>query len=54
MAEAKTPFSRTRFKQKTWYEYLIEQAFSLNPALIKFERASHEEVVDKFKKTGTC
>lgn len=36
--------------QKTWYEYLVEQAFLLNPALIKFERASHEEVVEKFKK----
>jgi len=36
--------------QKTWYEYLIEQAFSFNPALIKFERASHEEVIEKFKK----
>jgi very-short-patch-repair endonuclease len=36
--------------QKTWYEYLIEQAFSFSPALIKFERASHEEVVEKFKK----
>jgi len=35
--------------QKTWYEYLIEQAMS-NPALRKFERASHEEVVEKFKK----
>lgn len=36
--------------QKTWYEYLIEQAFSVNPALVKFERASHEEVVEKFRK----
>ncbi|ASU35112.1 DUF3320 domain-containing protein [Mucilaginibacter xinganensis] len=36
--------------QKTWYEYLIEQAFSFNPALVKFERASHEEVIEKFKK----
>ncbi len=36
--------------QKTWYEYLIEQAFQFNPALIKFERASHEEVIEKFKK----
>jgi very-short-patch-repair endonuclease len=36
--------------QKTWYEYLIERAFSFNPALIKFERASHEEVLEKFKK----
>ncbi|WP_426667672.1 DUF3320 domain-containing protein [Mucilaginibacter sp. McL0603] len=36
--------------QKTWYECLIEQAFALNPALSRFERASHEEVVEKFKK----
>jgi len=36
--------------QKTWYEYLIEQAFAFNPALVKFERASHEEVIEKFKK----
>lgn len=36
--------------QKTWYEYLIGQAFQLNPELSCFERASHEEVVDKFKK----
>ena len=36
--------------QKTWYEYLIEQAFKLNPELTSFERSSHEEVVEKFKK----
>ena len=36
--------------QKTWYEYLIGQAFRLNPELNRFERASHEEVVEKFKK----
>ncbi|HVW97484.1 MAG TPA: DUF3320 domain-containing protein [Mucilaginibacter sp.] len=36
--------------QKTWYEYLIEQAFAYNPALKKFERFSHEEVIEKFKK----
>lgn len=34
--------------QKTWYEYLIEHSMS-NLALRKFERASHEEVVEKFK-----
>jgi hypothetical protein len=36
--------------QKTWYEYLIGQAFKLNPELSRFERASHEEVISKFKK----
>jgi hypothetical protein len=36
--------------QKTWYEYLIEQAFTLNPELSRFERASHEEVIEKFKR----
>jgi len=36
--------------QKTWYEYLIGQAFSLNPELSRFERASHEEIIEKFKK----
>lgn len=35
--------------QKAWYEYLIEQAFTSSPALKKFERASHEEVLSKFK-----
>ncbi|QEM11017.1 DUF3320 domain-containing protein [Mucilaginibacter rubeus] len=36
--------------QKTWYEYLIEQAFRTSPEITKFERASHEEVIAKFKK----
>ncbi|MGZ3871376.1 MAG: DUF3320 domain-containing protein, partial [Mucilaginibacter sp.] len=36
--------------QKTWYEYLIGQAFRLSPELSKFERASHEEIIAKFKK----
>jgi hypothetical protein len=36
--------------QKTWYEYLIGLAFKLNTELSRFERASHEEVVDKFQK----
>ncbi|MBE9583177.1 DUF3320 domain-containing protein [Mucilaginibacter sp. JRF] len=35
---------------KTWYEYLIEQAFKLNPALTQFERVSHENVIDQFKR----
>ncbi len=34
--------------QKAWYQYLIEQAMS-DPALRSFERAGHEEVVEKFK-----
>jgi hypothetical protein len=36
--------------QKIWYEHLIGQAFSLNPELSRFERASHEEIIEKFKK----
>ncbi|GAC1314698.1 MAG: hypothetical protein NVSMB24_39610 [Mucilaginibacter sp.] len=36
--------------QKTWYEYLISQAFQMSPAITKFERASHEEIIGKFKK----
>ncbi|MCF0055351.1 DUF3320 domain-containing protein [Dyadobacter sp. CY356] len=36
--------------QKTWYESLIEQAVSSSAALRNFERTSHEEVVEKFKK----
>jgi very-short-patch-repair endonuclease len=35
--------------QKTWYSYLMEQAMN-SAALRKFERASHEEVIEKFKK----
>lgn len=34
--------------QKSWYEYLIEQAMN-SIALRKFERSSHEEAVAKFK-----
>jgi hypothetical protein len=36
--------------QKTWYEYLITEAFKRSPELSKFERASHEEIIAKFKK----
>ena len=36
--------------QKSWYEYLAEQAVSSNKALRKFERAGHEEVIEKFRK----
>jgi very-short-patch-repair endonuclease/DNA polymerase III delta prime subunit len=35
--------------QKTWYEYLLEQAMHAYPALRKFERASHETVVQQFR-----
>lgn len=36
--------------QKTWYEYLITEAFKRSPEISKFERASHEEIIAKFKK----
>ncbi|WP_214073033.1 DUF3320 domain-containing protein [Mucilaginibacter sp. dw_454] len=36
--------------QKTWYEYLIGEAFRRSPEISKFERASHEEIIAKFKK----
>jgi hypothetical protein len=36
--------------QKTWYEYLITEAFKRSPELSKFERTGHEEVISKFKK----
>lgn len=36
--------------QKTWYEYLIGQAFKRSPEISKFERASHEEIIAKFRK----
>ncbi|QXV64698.1 DUF3320 domain-containing protein [Mucilaginibacter sp. 21P] len=36
--------------QKTWYEYLITKAFQLSPELSKFERASHEEAIAKFRR----
>lgn len=36
--------------QKNWYEYLIEQAMINSTELRKFERSSHEEVIDKFKR----
>lgn len=35
--------------QKLWYEALIEHAVTASPALRKFERTSHEDVVAKFK-----
>jgi hypothetical protein len=36
--------------QKTWYEHLIEQAMTNSAELRKFERSSHEEVIEKFKR----
>lgn len=36
--------------QKTWYEYLIEQAMLSSYALRKFERSSHEETIERFIK----
>ncbi|UOE50828.1 DUF3320 domain-containing protein [Mucilaginibacter sp. SMC90] len=36
--------------QKTWYEYLVGEAFRKSPEISRFERASHEEVIAKFKK----
>ena len=35
---------------KTWYEYLLQKAFSDFSALRKFERATHEEVAQQFAK----
>ena len=39
--------------QKTWYEYLLEKAITSFPALRKFERSSHEEVVLQFRRLDT-
>ncbi|MEO3404905.1 DUF3320 domain-containing protein [Mucilaginibacter sp. CAU 1740] len=36
--------------QKTWYEYLAGEAFRGSAEISRFERASHEEVIAKFKK----
>lgn len=41
----------TTAMQKAWYEYLLEQVIIANPSLRKFERASHEEVVQQFRHT---
>jgi len=35
---------------KTWYEYLVETAVKSQPALRKFERGGHEEMVQQFRK----
>ncbi|TSJ41010.1 DUF3320 domain-containing protein [Mucilaginibacter corticis] len=36
--------------QKTWYEHLSNLAFRLRPELSRFERASHEEIIGKFRR----
>ncbi|WP_240410042.1 DUF3320 domain-containing protein [Flavisolibacter nicotianae] len=36
--------------QKTWYSHLLKVALSEFPALRKFERASHEEVIRQFRR----
>jgi very-short-patch-repair endonuclease/DNA polymerase III delta prime subunit len=36
--------------QKNWYEYLVETAIKSQPALRKFERGGHEEIVQQFRK----
>jgi len=36
--------------QKTWYEHLITQVMTERPPLRGFERTSHEETIEKFKK----
>lgn len=36
--------------QKTWYEYLITEVMTDRPPLRSFERTSHEETIEKFKK----
>jgi superfamily I DNA and/or RNA helicase/very-short-patch-repair endonuclease len=35
--------------QKSWYQYLLEQALNNFPALRKFERSNHEELIRQFK-----
>lgn len=47
------PHASTHLKpaiQKTWYEYLLQVAVNSFPALRKFERTSHEETINGFKK----
>lgn len=36
--------------QKTWYEYLLETAVKAHPALRRFDRAGHEELVQQFRR----
>lgn len=35
---------------KTWYEYLVETTVKQQPALRKFERGGHEEMVQQFRR----
>lgn len=35
--------------RKTWYEYLIQQVFNTSEALRRFERGTHEAVIEKFQ-----
>lgn len=35
--------------QKTWYEYLLEQAITAHSALRKFDRAHHEQATQQFR-----
>lgn len=39
--------------QKSWYEYLLQQAFMSFPSLRKFQRDSHEEIVQQFRVLDT-
>ncbi|WP_212005788.1 DUF3320 domain-containing protein [Chitinophaga sp. HK235] len=39
--------------QKTWYEYLLETAVKAQPALRRFDRAGHEELVQQFRRLDT-
>ncbi|MEO6330289.1 MAG: DUF3320 domain-containing protein [Ginsengibacter sp.] len=36
--------------QKNWYEYLLQKAFNNYASLRKFQRDSHEEVIQQFKR----
>ncbi|MGK9119067.1 DUF3320 domain-containing protein [Olivibacter jilunii] len=47
--EAATEYLKTAV-QKSWYEYLIEQAMLNSYALRKFERSSHEETIERFRR----
>ncbi|WP_349317275.1 DUF3320 domain-containing protein [Chitinophaga sp. MM2321] len=35
---------------KTWYEYLVETAVKTQPVLRKFDRPSHEELIQQFRR----
>lgn len=47
------PQARDQLKaalQKTWYGYVLEQAITAHPSLRRFERASHETMVQQFRR----